>query len=135
MKAKKEQAAKILKTEKIVGGVVGQSLAATDAEFVQKPGRNDAEVQKDIAEEMTKRSEIGKAGNVGSSASGHHVDPNGEHPSVDEEVKRGLVADSAFPMGRTEKKVDEDETAEETSHKGTEAKDDVSDHGSFKSHL
>lgn len=117
---KRKLAAKVMKTEQAVGGVAGQSLAATDAEFVQHPGRNNADTQKVIAEEMTGKSEVDP-----------QSDRNAGHPDVDEEVKRGLVDDSAVPIGRTEKKDDEVKSAFEDEHKA-EIKVDVWEHGSLK---
>ncbi|CAM6099153.1 unnamed protein product [Calypogeia fissa] len=127
---KRKQAAKVRKTEQVVGGVVGQSLAATDAEFVQRPGSNSADTQKDIAEEMKRIFEF-RPGDRGGPGSGSwdHADPNGDHSEVDEEVHRGLVADSAFPMGRTEKA---DEEAFKEDERKAETTDNVSEHGSFK---
>lgn len=132
---KRKQAAKVMKTEKAVGTTAGQSMAATDAEFVQDPGRNTADTQKDIAEEMTMKSEWGAGDTVDQqSGSRQQMDANAQHPDVDEEVKRGLVADSALPMGRPETKENEEEvnSAFKEDEHTAQMKVDFSEHGSFK---
>lgn len=128
--AKKEQADKVRKIDQAISGVAGQSLAATDSEFVQNPGQNTSDTQRCIGDTMARNSDLNH-----SDREQQHMDPNGESPEVDEEVKRGLVADSAFSMGRREKKDEDDDltAAEVTGHPGTTC--DILEHGSFKSHL
>ena len=130
---RKKQAAKVMRTEQQVGAVAGESLSATESEFTEHTGGNSADLQKDIAAEMTKKSELGSDSGSGQPEGGQDVDNHIENPSVDEEVKRGLVADSAFPIGRKEK-VDETQKHGERStedFKG-QTKVDMEEHGSFK---
>ncbi|KAG6553215.1 hypothetical protein Mapa_005275 [Marchantia paleacea] len=101
--SKKAAASRVEQVEEAVGGEGGASFEAADAETKSKLGMNSADAVQETAREFTRRSQ--------SQSKGSHravgVDDGAKlHHGIDEEVHRGLVADSEHPAGRVVKEDD-----------------------------
>ncbi|KAL3683301.1 hypothetical protein R1sor_001323 [Riccia sorocarpa] len=104
--ARRAAASKVKDVEEAVGERVGASFEPTDAEVRGDLGRQSADLVHEEASEFTVRSESHSSGTQ-SAAADKHGDDGNLHHGIDEEVHRGLLADSEFPVGRLAGQKDE----------------------------
>ncbi|BBN18092.1 hypothetical protein MPTK1_7g19430 [Marchantia polymorpha subsp. ruderalis] len=102
--SKRAAASKVEQVEEAVGGEGGASFEAADAETKSKLGMNSDDAVRETAGEFTRRSQSRSEEDPHPAV---RVDYGAEmHHGIDEEVHRGLVADSEHPAGRVVKEDD-----------------------------
>ncbi|KAL2611963.1 hypothetical protein R1flu_023655 [Riccia fluitans] len=99
--ARNAAASKVEQVEEAVGEQVGASFEPTDAEIRGDMGRASADLVHEEASEFTVRSE---SHSVGTHSAPEKRDDDDTDSGIDEEVQRGLIADSKFPVGRVVEK-------------------------------